>query len=493
MIDIGSNSARIVVVEREAFGHVAVVEEERVALQLGRAIAPDGAIAPHAIEATLATLQRFRSLAEGAGAQHIEPVATAAIREATNGEALLRRIYDVTGLHIRILSGEEEAQFAALGAVHGLDADHGIVIDIGGGSFELASVHDRAIEKSWTFPLGALRASDTFLRSDPPKGGELRELREAVASALAAAGIPSLDNGDALVGTGGTIRNLAKIDRRPLNYPIRRLHGYVLEATSLDDIVRRLAGESLHNRAGVPGLNPDRADSIVGGAVVLQATMAAVGANRVIVAGQGIREGVLLGSPDARVAPANAVRAASVEALARRFRGWQPDRAHQRASAAGTLLPVLAPGLPLHLAELMEYASAIIDIGAFVDFYNRARHTANIIIDSDLIGFTHRQLGLLAALVRLTDRDSSSIDAYTPLVTRDDAAELDRAAAVIAVAEEIQRHTPPSVPVRVAPRRTGDQVVVVAPFAPIPAPAALVRRARASLGVELEFERPETF
>src|SRR5213076_2667011 len=153
-------------------------------------------------------------------------VATAAVREASNGDELIQRARSELGIPVEIADGEEEARLGFLGAVHGLPIEHGIVLDVGGGSLQLVHFRDRQLQRSWSLKLGALRLSDRFLRSDPPSRGEMRALKQHVYELLEAAGVSTLLADERMVGTGGTVRNVAKIDRRVQgDYPISRLHG----------------------------------------------------------------------------------------------------------------------------------------------------------------------------------------------------------------------------------------------------------------------------
>jgi exopolyphosphatase/guanosine-5'-triphosphate,3'-diphosphate pyrophosphatase len=489
VIDLGSNSARVVVVQPEVGGHFAIIEEERVPLRLARRLV-DGELTPDAIEDCLATIARFRSIAAGAGTTRIHAVATAAIREARNSEVLVQRAWAEFGVVLRIIDGEAEARLAALGAMMGLPVEDGFVLDIGGASCEVAMVRERAVEAAWTFPFGALRATDTYLLSDPARPREIADLRKAVAAALSDAGLSSMVAGQTLVGTGGTIRNVAKMDRRPLNYPVERLHGYPLRAVSIHELAGSLASLTLAERLAVPGLNPDRADSIVGGLVVLDGIAGGLAAETVLVSGQGIREGVLAeAAGDGQLAPAEQVRRSSVEALARRFRGWRAARARHRAQIVANLFPVLDPLAPAASQEIARHACVLVDIGAFIDFYNRHRHTADIVLDSDLVGFSHQQLVLLAAAIRLAEKDGINLSRFAPLLDDAGQAIAARLGAIIALAEELQRHTPPEAEPAVGATVDHGVLRIISPFVAASCPAALAERIRSTFGLQVELRR----
>ena len=232
VIDIGSNSGRVMVYVREAGGHLHILAGSRASLRLVRELDRTGGIPAESLDRAFEALLDFRSIAHGSGVRRIVAAGTSALRDASNGPAFIRRVRRELGLTIRTLSGVEEARYGFLGAVGGLPVDHGALFDLGGGSLQVARFRGRVLLGAVSVPLGALRVSDAFLKSDPPSAREVRRLREHAREVLEEAGLRALSRGEELVGTGGTLRNLAKIDQRAAGYPIPRLHGYVLHAAA---------------------------------------------------------------------------------------------------------------------------------------------------------------------------------------------------------------------------------------------------------------------
>src|SRR5438270_12856360 len=213
VIDIGSNSGRVMVARVREAAHLDVLGDARSSLRLVRDVAKGGQLSTETIERTLGILRGFVAVATCAGADRTVAVATAAVREASNGEAFIERTRQELGVAVEIADGAEEAQLGFLGAVHGLPIEHGIVLDVGGGSLQLVHFRDRRMLRSWSLKLGALRLSDRFLRSDPPSRGEMRALKAHVYEFLEQAGVSPLLPDERMVGTGGTVRNLAMVDR----------------------------------------------------------------------------------------------------------------------------------------------------------------------------------------------------------------------------------------------------------------------------------------
>lgn len=464
IIDLGSNSGRVVVLRVAPQGHLEILAEGRSPLRLAKDLTAGPRLAEGSIDLVLAALKDFAAIAAGSAAHRILAVGTSAIREAENGTQLLERAREETGIDVAVIDGQEEARFAFLGAIYGVDADHGALIDVGGGSIEASSFRDRRLVHSWTLPLGALRLSAGFLRSDPPTDEELANLRRHVRTTITEAGLPQLEEDERLVGTGGTIRNLAKIDRQAGPYPIPRIHGYVLKRERVIHIADLVGSRPARRRGRLAGLNADRADSIVGGALATLITMDLVGADELIVSGQGLREGVLYDVFGMDLPTRGEVRRASVAALASRFASWDGGRTSRRTAIVGALLKALDPDAGRKVKERLELAATVLDIGRSIDYYRRHAHAADIITQSDLAGFSHRKLALLAAVVREAGEEVSVLRRYRPLLASADGPGVSQASVILALADEIEHRMPRNadLPVRCVVNRR--EVRLIAPL-----------------------------
>src|SRR5579871_1997223 len=362
IVDLGSNSARVMVARADTTGGLDIVHEVREPLRLVRTVDSRGALDDAAVSQALAALADFRAVAIAEGADELVVVATAAVREAQNGADFVARIRDELGMHVRVLPGSEEALYAVYGALYGLNCENALAVDLGGGSMQIAHLRDRQIVASWSLPLGALRLSDAFLRSDPPTLPEIDGLRAHIDSALMEAGMPRLNSDEELVGTGGTIRNLARIDRRATNYPIQRVHGYVLTTPRVDWIARLVVETPFRARRGIPGLNEDRGDSIAGGALAIQGLMRRVEASTLQVSGQGLREGIVHRMLASRLPRPAAVRRTSLAHLAGRFTGWSTVKGERRKAIACAIADATSE-MPREFRAALADAAYLVDVG----------------------------------------------------------------------------------------------------------------------------------
>lgn len=460
VIDIGSNSARIVVYRLEGGVSTQILASSRGSLRLVRELDATHRLSAEAQERAFEALQDFRAIALGAGATRVIALATAAVRDAENGKAFMAEVKKRLGFEVRILSGEEEARYGFLGAVGGLPLEHGVLFDVGGGSMQVTRFRQRRIMSALSLPLGSLRLSDAFLKSDPPTSSEVRRLCDHARTLLEKAGVTPLEPGESLVGTGGTLRNLAKVDLRSREYPLARLHGYVLTRKRLKEVVELVSSRRLKKRADIPGLNEDRGDSVVGGGLAISTLVQLLEAGEVWVSGQGIREGLARSLMTEELPAPPEVRTVSVRAFAARFAGWSSEQAQRRAGIAGALLAALELAPDPDVREALLHAAILLDVGRSVDFFDRHEHVADIVLATDLLGFTHRMVALVSAIARAAGDEDAKPRPYAPLVSGKDEEAVRRAAALLAVADDIEERCPRGEAVSLDCRVRKDEVVV---------------------------------
>ena len=410
IIDLGSGSARAVVMLVNSGGGIEIVAQQRVNLNLMSHIDDKGALDESGVASAVDALEDFALLAGGYGVQTIHAVGTAALRESGNSVAIIDAAVNRFGIPLRIIDGSDEAAYCFIGAIHGLPASNGILADIGGGSMEIVRFSERAMRWSVSLPLGSLRIANRFHLTDLAGAEDVHAAYEFVHATLATAGVPRLKDGDVLVGSGGSVRLLSRLLRGLEPYPIIRMHGYEMDAGSLAGLARELTAVSLSERAGINGMNPERGHSIVGGAIAAHALSQYTGADSMIGSGQGLREGLArLPGPlptncPVSVPPLADVRMASLVDLVGRFVPRFSQRGKRRAALARGLGAAVWGARNRRICDALECAAFVLDIGNAMDFYNRANRTASVIVRTDLPGFTHQESAFLAAILLATER-----------------------------------------------------------------------------------------
>jgi exopolyphosphatase/guanosine-5'-triphosphate,3'-diphosphate pyrophosphatase len=219
LIDIGSNSVRLVIYEKTfASGH-RVIDESKLTARLSEKMTADGRLPDREIAALAQTLTHFRKLCEANRTSRIRAVATAAIRNAANSREIARRLRRLTGLDIEILTGEEEARFGFLGMISSMDIRDGFLIDIGGGSTELSLFLDRKLIRSVSFPFGSVNTTKLFTQSGHMEPADMARILDMVDGSLARESWIAEHAGLPLIGLGGTIRSLSSITTRSTPKP----------------------------------------------------------------------------------------------------------------------------------------------------------------------------------------------------------------------------------------------------------------------------------
>jgi exopolyphosphatase/guanosine-5'-triphosphate,3'-diphosphate pyrophosphatase len=284
VIDIGSNSVRLVVYEGLTRSPTPLFNEKALC-GLGRLTAA-GRLSEGAMACAFAALRRFRALCDVMRVDQIHVLATAAARDASNGDAFLKEAAALCGTDIQLLSGKREAYLSALGIVSGVYRPDGLVGDMGGGSLELVSVRDHAIGDGITLPLGGLTLQ---VASD----GQLKKAEKLIKDALARG--PDLKGyeGKTFYAVGGTWRALGRIHMTQKDYPLRVMHGYSLtakDALAFCGEVRRLGSEPLPGIGSVPS---ERRPLLAYGALLLEQIIRAAKPKDVVISGVGVREGLL--------------------------------------------------------------------------------------------------------------------------------------------------------------------------------------------------------
>jgi exopolyphosphatase/guanosine-5'-triphosphate,3'-diphosphate pyrophosphatase len=283
-----------------------------------------------------------------------------------------------------------------------------------------------------------------FLESDPPTAKQIRRLRDHVRQTLEKARPAKLGSGHRLVGTGGTLRNLAKIDHQEQQYPISSLHGYELSTDHLAEVIERLASTKEKARDEIDGLSAERADSIIGGAIAIEELANAVGAGTILVSGQGVREGIALDLLKMGIGSPEAIKEASLVSLVSRFDGWRRDAAARRREVAAALLRGLEPKAPAGVVEAVDHAARVLDIGRSFDVVNRHQHVADIFLHTELNGFAHAELVLVSAILRRAGDRHADVSALAVAGEPLRGGSIERASIILALADAIEARCPPN-------------------------------------------------
>ena len=296
VIDVGSNTVHLLVVDARIGAHPLPASSHRIDLRLAEHVDKHGSIDRSGADALVAFTRECLSIAEDQGVEDLLAFATSAVREAPNGEAVLARVLNETGVELQVLSGEDESRltFLAVRRWFGWSSGRLLVMDIGGGSLELAAGIDEVPEVALSLPLGAGRLTRSALAGDPPTSGQVKSLRKQVADiARVLPAVNEVGMPDRFVGTSKTLRSLARITgaarRGSGPYAVRSL-----ERSQVAALVSRLADMTLAERSQLSGVSVDRAPQLLAGAIVAEAAMDLLDILRLDICPWALREGVIL-------------------------------------------------------------------------------------------------------------------------------------------------------------------------------------------------------
>lgn len=424
-IDIGSNSIKLLVAETAANGTLLPLRREKSMVRLGHETLLKGHLSSEAIVKAIRTLSVFKTLAHNLGAEHIITVATASVREADNAQAFIREVESRTGIRIEVLSGVEEARLIGIAAARGYGTKGSSMrgkillnIDVGGGSTELSLMRGATALMLQSMKLGAVRLSEQFLASDPPKPKDLLALQREIEGALERP-IREMKGAKwaAVTGTSGTIiaisaafQSLAYPDNESISggKSSGQLPSVTMTRSALAEFNQHLASLSLAERKKIRGISEQRAEIIVAGGQILEQIMRAFKIARITTCDWGLREGVLLdrlsewtSAPHKPRSKELDARLAGAEALGERF-GYEAAHGKHVSVLATKLFDQIRSlhGLKTHDRTLLAAAAILHDIGYAISPESHHKHSLYLILNSELTGFTDLERQIIANIAR---------------------------------------------------------------------------------------------
>ena len=386
VIDIGSNSVRLVVYERVTRAPT-VIFNEKVLAGLGKGLSRTGRLAEGSLLQALSAVRRFRHIADQCGSVTLHVLATAAAREASNGPAFVAELEAICGVEVQVLTGADEARLAAQGIVAGIHDADGVAGDLGGGSLELVDVHRDVIGTGLTYPLGGIRLSEA-------SEGSIRKAERLAAAALDKSPVLANLTGRTFYAVGGTWRSLAKLHMHQCDYPLHVMHNYALPADVALDFCRQVARGAVDTIPKIETISKQRRDLLPYGALVLAQVIRAGRPKNVVLSALGLREGHLF----EQLAPEERRRdplLAAAEELAY-LRSRSPRHGEETALWTSRVFGALGLDETAEEARLRVAACHVADVGwrAHPDY--RGEQSLNIISNAAFIGIDHPGRAYLA-------------------------------------------------------------------------------------------------
>lgn len=379
VIDIGSNSVRLVVYEGLSRAP-AILFNEKVLCGLGRGLAASGRMHGEGIERALKALGRFRALSEQARSNRIHVLATAAAREAENGPDFIARAEKILDTEIRVLTGKEEARYSAFGIIAGFHDPDGIAGDLGGGSLELVDVRGKAIGEGVTLPLGGLRLAEV-------SGSDLAKATEIAREHIAGREFLEEGRGRTFYCVGGTWRNIARLHMELTDYPLHMMQAYEIAGNEAAGFLDDLAAGKFARHKAMRVVSKSRRSLLPYGAIALKEVLVKMQPKTVAFSALGVREGYLYALLDEKERAQDPLLAAADELAVLRARS--PEHARELADWTGKVFDVFGMRETEEEGRYRQAACLMADISwrAHPDY--RGLQALNIIAHGAFNGITH--------------------------------------------------------------------------------------------------------
>lgn len=445
IIDLGSNSVRLVIANIMEGGYFSVIDELKEPVRLAQDMEIDGFLRPLRVAQTIKTLKTFRTLYESHHVDRVFAYATAAVRRAKNQKSFVDEVQVTCGIRLTVLTQEEEAMMVYHGVINSMDIPKGLIIDIGGGSIKMIYYNRRVMIAQDSLPFGAVILTEKFMKYGRPEERALA-IEQYVSEALEK--LPWLKNLDPetqLIGVGGSIRNLGKISRRLKKYPLDMAHNYHVPFTEFDTIYDTIKPLELEMTARIKGLSSARADIFPAALSVINAIKKATGFQELIIGGAGLREGAMFryAIPTVPEKPIGDILGHSIYTLLHHYNMniQHAERVFDISMQLYRQLKVLHK-LPRAYVKVLRVASLLHDVGSSFKFYDHAKHSAYIILHSNLYGIPQKDLIAAAFVAGCHNRDgleSLDVQKYLSVLTEEDIDAIRKLGVIVRIAECFDR------------------------------------------------------
>lgn len=404
IIDLGSNSVRFVIMHIDTDGTYKLVYQEKKSIRLSEGMINNSmALTEAAQERALSCMKVYAHMASVHHITHMIAVATAAVRNASNGRDFLMRVRQETKIPLQVITGKQEAELGYRGVVNTINAEDFIMFDLGGASIEISLIRNRQRIESVSLPLGAVTVTEKFHSQKVISSDLKKSMRDYIRQYLHPLGWLK-NHSLPIIGVGGTMRNIAKIHQKKIHYAIPKLHNYEIPCTDIFDLCSLICDKNYEERKKIPGLSSERADIIIAGVLIISELVRMTNPTKLIVSGCGLREGLFFhyygpAYMNGRNYPRDMLLFSVLN-----YRHTLPldDDRHSRyvTSLAVSMFDqwkTLHHLLPRD-RQLLTASGLLHDTGKLINYYNHAAHSAYMIANAHIFGLSHREQ-IMCALI----------------------------------------------------------------------------------------------
>ncbi len=445
IIDLGSNTARLVIVDMFADGHYMVVDELKESVRLGQDMDRDGFLKPQRIAETIKTLKMFKKLCDARGVERIIAVGTAAVRRAKNQRSFLDEIQVSCNITVKVLSEEEEAVLVYRGVINSMDIPKGLILEIGGGSTKIVYYNRRNLLNYASLPFGAVTLTDLFSGDATPEQAAAHIEEFFTEQLKTLPWLSEVDPEAQMIGVGGSFRNLFKITKLVRKYPMDLPHNYRMAKEDFDGIYDMLKALDVDKRKKIKGLSPSRADIMPAAMAIVKAFLSYTNIEQFTIGGCGLREGLMVNQalPITTEKPISDVLSYSLQTLVH-YAGCDAKHVEHVMQLSVQLfkqLRVLHKFSRQYL-KVLKIAASLHDIGERTRYYAHAKHSWYTILNSAIYGATHREIVLAAFVAGCHNREDVPLNEwmkYKDLMQEEDLDAVKKLGVLLRIAESLDR------------------------------------------------------
>lgn len=446
IIDLGSNSARLVIVNLFSEGYFVVEDELKENVRLGQDMERDGFLKPQRVAETIKTLKMFRKLCDASGVSRIIAVATAAVRRAKNQRSFLDEIQASCGIKIRVLSAEEEAVFVYRGVINTMDMPKGLILEIGGGATKIVYYNRRNIINYATLPFGAVTLTGLFSGDGLKPEEQAAKIEEFFSEQLKKVEwIGEVDTEVQMIGVGGSFRNLFKISKMVHKYPLDIVHGYTMTSGEFDKVYDMIKVLDIDKKKKIKGLSAERADILPAALAIIKSFVSFFGFEKFMFSGSGLREGIMFNQalPLTEEKPISDVLNYSLTTLVKYY-GCDVKHVEHVVNLSIQLFKQLRVlhKFPRQFLKVLKVAATLHDCGQRIKFYNHQRHSCYIILNAAFYGVSHRDIVLAAFTACCHKKEDINLyewSRYKDILQEDDIEIVKRLGIMLRIAESLDR------------------------------------------------------
>lgn len=444
IIDLGSNSIRMNIIGINSEGGYSIYDQASEMVRLSEGLSTDLLLKEKPIQRTINALNYFRKLLDVNKVQKVYALATAAVRMAVNQAHFLERVAMETGFYFKVLSGEQEAYYDYLGVVNSMEISDALIMDIGGGSTELIWMKNREIVRSVSLPLGSVTLSERFKSIKPQK--KRMEMAEKHINDT----FKSIDwlrqlNGSPIIGLGGVIRTLGKIDRAKHGYPLENLHNYRLHEKEVQKICTQIFDAEQKKLENIQGISKRRTDIIALGLMPFKCLFEMIDSPEIRISGNGLRDGYFYEKYFTSIGKPIVVEDVLLQSKQNFMRRFGVNEKH--ANHVKELTLKLFDGLSEHFVfdfndrKILSTAAMLHDIGMHIEYYDHHIHGYYLIMNGRLEGLTNAERISVAFLVgnHRVSGIKNQMNDYEGIVNKNDIQRLWKLAILLMLCEQLDR------------------------------------------------------